>query len=82
MDIAYPGMPVFVDRYVPRFKPRHPSVQRWYRRVLAHLGEHEDGEPTLFVVGGTVRIHPDNMRALTKMVPGVLIDHDADEGRA
>jgi hypothetical protein len=62
------GVPVFIDPYVPEFKSRHPSVQRWWPRVLKALGEPEGGERAYWLVGGGLRIHPNNADSLLKFV--------------
>lgn len=67
------GVPVFIDPYVPEFKPRHPSVQRWWPRVLQALGEPERGDRAYWMVAGGLRIHPNNADSLLNFI------HPVDE---
>lgn len=73
MSLAGPGLlvswgtTVVIDRYAPEFKSRHPSVQRWWPRVLKYLGEDERGERSWFLFDGILHVHPNNASAVLKI---------------
>jgi hypothetical protein len=64
------GVPVVLDHFAPEFRSRHPSVQRWWSRVLRHLGEDERGERAYWMVAGVLRVHPNNASTLLRFVSG------------